>query len=912
MFPQAQGHHVIAIYREPFALGTPTTVKWREGWSVLDMAAEMDFLPDNFLEEGYVLANGKIIPTEKWDKYVPATHEITNITFHAPIQGGGGGGGKKAFALVAALALTVVTYGVGSGALLGTLSASVGTAFGVSAATGAAILAGGISLVGSLAISALSAPPVNRNDQAASGGDDGSGAIALNKASLNGNVLEPNASVPRVVGTRRVFPPFAYEPVTEIIGQDEYVTATYVLGGPHKLEDIRIGTGTVDETAEDADVHITTYDGRPQTTPVSIPEIQGRTFNLGFEMSKHGVSPDDGQIYDEPLPVYHAMTTANSPDQAWLHMMLQGLIYQPSPSSLLRIPIRIRMRKLGDTSWRDLPELHYAEATQSQRRLQIKFVFRALASGITTPRSDRGFIEARKSVPAQNVAPLGTVFNCDSYFSSGSGGDVYSQTTVGTTKVINMTLEPDVATFYLDPASWPAGAYEIQIKRGSAFLESSFTSSTYTYSGTVRDFFGNLETNLLPLNTEDVLDRMILTRLVSVRFRLPIRQANLAMINIVARNRSVDRLSVLASGYVRNWNGTNWGTIETTSNPAAHYLDVLTGQMNFDPIPEELIDFESLQDWWDRCNTEGHTCDMVVDSSTVFDTMRTIASCGYARPYQSEIWGVIQDYDRSAETPVQIFTSRNSSGLNWKKALPRLPSGLRINYADILYDYEQRQVSVYRDGQLGNDARIEQTTYEGITDIDKVIQRGRFDLRQGQFRSAIYSLSTSAEAVKCRKGSLVGINHDLVSKMRGAARIVEVLYDTSGDIEGVILDQALQVTNETLFGDVSDFRNIQNVSEVGLRTGMTIRRSNGQFSTHEVKNPTGETNEIYFTTPFPDDITDGSVWDKGNIRQVREGCLVTIGELNTVEKRYIVTEIENGEGLSANLTLVDEAPELWS
>jgi hypothetical protein len=513
-------------------------------------------------------------------------------------------------------------------------------------------------------------------------------------------------------------------------------------------------------------------------------------------------------------------------------------------------------------------------------------------------------------VPAQNQLPLGTTFTCDSYFSAGSGNDVYTAATVSTTNVVNVTLEPDIATFYLDPASWPAGAYQVEIKRGATFENANYTSNTYLYSGIIRDFFGYLTTNVMPTSTEGLLDRMGLTRFVSVRFQQPIRQENLALIHIKARNRNVDKVSVLGSGYVRNWDGTGFNTLETTSNPAAHYVDVMTSSLNADPIPEELIDFDSMSEWWDRCDSEGFTCDTVVDSSSVSEVMQTLAGCGYARPYHSEQWGVVQDYDRSAETPVQIFTSRNSSGLSWKKALPRLPSGLRINYSDINYDYDARQVMVYRDGQDGNDSRIEQTTYEGITSRDKAIQRAQFDLRQGTYRSAIYSMSVSAEALKCRKGSLVGINHDLVTKLRGAARVTEVILDDAGLITGLVLDQTVNVKNEILFDDVIDFRSAI-VPDIGIRTGCTIRRTNGQFTTHEIIDATGETDTITFAVPFADDITDGSFFDKGKIRQVKSGCLVVIGELNKVEKRYIVTEIDNGAGLSANLTLVDEAPQLW-
>lgn len=902
---------ILAVWRRPFELGTPEVAAWKDGLTILDMVCELSFLPENFLEDGVVIVDGKEIPTVEWDIFVPTNTrekgELVSVTMHMPMQGGGGGG-KRLFGLVAGIALAAVSYGIASGALLAQTSATIGTTFGISSAAASSILAAGVSLAGSLVLSALSGPPVSR---AAGPGDDGSGTSALAKASLTGNALEPNAAIPRVVGTRRVYPPFAFEPITEIEGQDEYVSAAYVLAGPHKLEDIRIGLAALSPDERDADVQLKVYDGLPDTETITIPKVQGRTFPLNVEMSTHGTNSEDQSLFSPPLPVYHAMATANGPDEAWLHILLYGLIRQDSPSDLLRVPFRIRMRKNGDTDWRYLPEIHYMDATQAQRRLQVKFIFSANPGGLTTPLSNRGFVEARKLVPGQTVEPTNSGYESDAYFSAGSGNDVYNNSTVATTNVINVRLEPDVVSFYLDPADWPAGQYDVEIKRGAAFRNTLFTSSTYVYNGAVNDFFYLRGDSVLPLTKEGLLDRISLTRFVSVRYQEPIKQRNMAMIYLRARNRSVERLSVLASGYVKNWNGTDWNTVETTSNPAAHYRDVLLGNLNFDPIPEEILDLESIQEWHERCDSESFTCDMVVESGSLFDILRILAACGYARPYQSEVWGVIQDYDRSAESPVQIFSPRNSNSLTWKKAFPRLPSGFRVNFSDRANGFDNKQLQVYRNGSPESDARIEQTTYEGITDRNKVKQRASFDLKQGQYRSAIYTMTVSADALRCRKGSLVGVNHDILANQTGSARIKEVLINSSGLIEGVVLDTKVNIINNQNFVDVQNIAQQTDFKNLGVKTGMVIRRTNSQFTTHPVSTQTGQSDTIMFSTPFAQDVTDGSVYDRGKIRQVARGCLVFTGNVQKVIKRFIVTEIEPSDGLSANITLTDEAPKLW-
>src|SRR5690606_2115731 len=126
----------------------------------------------------------------------------------------------------------------------------------------------------------------------------------------------------------------------------------------------------------------------------------------------------------------------------------------------------------------------------------------------------------------------------------------------------------------------------------------------------------------------------------------------LALIAIRATNRQIDNLRVKASGYVRDWDGDGWDTWTTTSNPAAHFKDVLDGLLAAEPIAPELIDNDSLVEWRQACIDAGYTCDMIAEGSGVADVLTTVAGCGYARPRMSETWGVIRDYDRSGEEPV--------------------------------------------------------------------------------------------------------------------------------------------------------------------------------------------------------------------------------------------------------------------
>lgn len=1097
-----------AVWREPFKLGSPHTMILPPDATLSQIVARMEVLPRDFSKRGVIMINNHEIPREFWHVVRPKNTRAI-VTFHMPVQGGGGegGGGKQVLAIVAALALAVLTAGIATFGI-----PALGIVGGTFAATA---VAAGVSLAGSLLIGALITPPTRKAD--AQDRDSGAGA-SLEPASINGNLLEPNSPVPRVIGTRRIFPPFAFEPTVEFEGQDEIVHAISVLAGPHLIEDVRVGGSKIDPEVIDADLRIQTFDGFSDSVRLNYPQRYSRTFPVQLDLSVHGTSPDDLSLFQAPLPVWHGTFTADDPDEVWLHFVMQGLLKQDELSEVLCVPLRIRMRLRGDTAWRYLPELHIADNSQSQRRMQIKIFFgQTFIVQPPTPLASRGWISARKFVPAQNVVPTGTNWNADAYFSSGAGDNIYENGTEATTNVINTTLTPDLAAFYLDHADWPRGIYDIEVIRGAVFKQSDFTSSSYTYDGDILDFYGSTSSNTLPLTRQGVLDRIAFLRAVSVKNVLPINEKNLAMVYVRARNRTVANLSVQASGYVRDLNkdvpdpvnprhvfycrfdgadaateavdesasahemtflgnaqldtaikrfgsasllldgtgdyvtapnstdfhfgtgdftihgvvrpnaitgfhvfvgldggganrgwdlyidgsgnligsvsidGTNlvncnagvvitgvqqhvafvrkagvmraylngvggtpiaeagsvfastaalaigglstgallfdghidqleivkgvalwsddftppgagdrWTNMRTTSNPAPHFRDILTGSLNFDPMPASMIDDQSLIDWRDRCETDDLRCDLVAESTTVSELLRLIASCGYARPYQSELWGVIQDYQRNAEAPVQIFTPRNMSGFSWSKAFPRLPTGFRVNYRDDEYEYSGKQLTVYRRGIAETDARLEQITYDGLVRRSDIISRAKYDLLQSELRSVIYTFTAPIESIVCRRGSLVAVNTDVLQKHYGFARVVDIELNADDEVTAIKLDSTVQVFNEIDLLSVTDMLQVADMLRVGLVSAIALRDASGAIDIHTIDASvvTGETDLIVFDPPIDTD-------------QIKVDNLISVGLLGKEYKRLLVNEIIPLENLAARLTLVDEAPELF-
>lgn len=871
------------VYRPPFSRTQPRVADLPEGLSLAEVIERMD-LPRIVKEQGRVLVGGVEVPRGAWHLVRPKAlvkGAANPITVHAPIMGGGGDSNKNPLAIIAGIGLTILSGGAAAGWFR--------TATGLFAAgsTSALFLAGGISLVGSLLLNALVPPPtLGRDDQDRTRRD----------ASVRGNVLEPNGIVPRVVGQRRVFPPLLTEPLVRFDGEDEVVEAVYGLSGPHKLEDIQIGDAPASSIPG---VEIEIREGWPGDRPLTLTRRYGRTLQFGQEVRGHQVSQDDGALLDPAVDVALAVPQAQvvatrfAPAVHELQIAFpQGLGRPSATDDLVRVPIRLRIRQRGSSTWRNLPEIHYQGADFRTLRATIALRWEEPAIVAPSVATSRGFVAAFHTTPDQETAPATDGWEADAYFYTPTGDEWMDQNNLGSTGVTHVFLSRDKAEFVLDPAEFTPGSYEIEIKRGCAFRRALFVSSAYTYGGQVRDFFAFFGTPpQIPFSREDLTDVLALQRSVSIWEENPVTTTDFALIALRARNQNIERLSVRAAGYVRDWDGTGWDEWTVTSNPAPHFRDVLIGAQNADPLPKESLDEDGLVEWRQACIDAGFTCDALVSDVSAGEAMSIIASCGYARPYHADVWGVVRDYDRSAESPVQIFTPRNSGNFRWSKAFRNLPDGLRVTYDCSLCDNEPRQISVFRPGISRDNGRMEQVRYEGLIVQADVVKRARYDLAQLEKRATLFNLDVGWDALVCRRGSLVGVVHDAVARNVGFARVVE------GGTDRVTLDTAVPFYDEPEVHAVSNIYDVEDVWLLGATTRAEVRYPTGDVVTVDLTVNESESDVLEFADPQT---------------FVPYGALVAIHAIVPEFRRMLVFDMQFRENEEATLTLVDEAPEIFA
>lgn len=883
---------ILAVYRAPFAF-TPTVERLPHGLTLAEMAARMPGLPDDFATDGVICLAGHPVPRALWHAVRPKP-ALPNgcpveVTFHAPILGGGGGegGGKNILSLVASIALVAATGFVAGGGLA--------TRFGLGAfaqgTVAANLAAAGVSLLGSALLSSLAPPPAV----------DGAGIDRDTRqgASAEGNVLDPYGGIPRVIGERKVYPSFVCEPLVLFDGPDEVVEVAYGLAGPHRISDIRVRGVPI---ADLAGVEVQVTSGWPGEPGQDMLRRYGRTELVQQELRGHVVSETDGtelaadDAGSSALPQPYRVLTRAAPDEHHIQIAFPQGLFSDQDDSRMRVPLRIRMRPAAGGAWINLPELHFAGDSPRPVRATI-----VLAWGedppLAAPSVD-GFVEARLSAPAQNVQPIFPMWVSDASFFTGSGDAWLSANNIGSTRLRRIALDRYSARIGLDPAVFPPGRWEIEILRGVAVPAASWNSAAYTVDGLRRDLFAYAGTapRLLPATRSGVTDSLALVRSVSTWNRTPTPSDRIAVIAMRARNRSIERVSCVAGGWVPDWDGTGWRDWSVTDNPVPHYVDILSGMLGADPLPLSVLDNAELVAWRSACATNGWTCNALIEGQTVDEAARIVAACGYARPYASEVWGVVRDRDRSAEVPVQILSQRNSSGLSWTKSFARPADGFRVTFRDAADDYEPRQITVWRPGHEDG-ALLEEVTYEGITTEAAARTRAAYDLAAIYARTTVYSLEAPAEALVCRRGSLVGLVHDSLDRVSGSGRVVEVRQNGGGDITHVRLDQAVPVAQEGTVDTVANMATVADVSLLGRSTGIVLRRSAGGPQVFGLSVSTGQSDLLALADP-------------ADPAGIVPGILAAVGPLHREVRRMIVAEMTPREDLVFGLSLVDEAPEI--
>lgn len=161
------------------------------------------------------------------------------------------------------------------------------------------------------------------------------------------NVANPNGVIPSVLGTHRMAPPFAALPYTEIVGDDQYITALFCVGyGPVAIRNLRIGETPIGDFK---DVAVEVLEGWPGDAPVTLYPQQ-----VLEEALSAALTVKAGAI---------RRTTASDVTGVSIDIAFPGgLVAVRSKDKKSRqlpfdVSFNLRQREFGTPTWQDLPPI---------------------------------------------------------------------------------------------------------------------------------------------------------------------------------------------------------------------------------------------------------------------------------------------------------------------------------------------------------------------------------------------------------------------------------------------------------------------------------------------------------------------------------------------------------------------------
>lgn len=348
----------------------------------------------------------------------------------------------------------------------------------------------------------------------------------------------------------------------------------------------------------------------------------------------------------------------------------------------------------------------------------------------------------------------------------------------------------------------------------------------------------------------------------------------------------IDQLNFVATAKLPVYSGSGtgqsaWNTVAKTENPASCALAAMQSDFAQQKLTEKEIDWQKIESWYTWCDEHNYTCnEYVAESISISQLLMAIASTSRAEIFRiNGKLTMVQDIERTAA--VQLFTPRNSFGYTETIMFADIPDAMAIGFVDKEAGYAENELSIYntKSGNKENEPNTSQdVSLWGVTDSEQARRLGMYKFAVTKNRPIVHKFSCDFEYLMCSKGDWIKYAGDIALAGIKQGRIAEVIYD-NGNVTGFVSDEVLPM-------------------EAGKSYAVRIRKNNAEIVLYKLKTSPGNNLEVFFEFPL-----SGS--------GLNEGDLFAFGLVNTETIDLIITDIQPGENLSADITAVEYSPAIF-
>lgn len=311
-------------------------------------------------------------------------------------------------------------------------------------------------------------------------------------------------------------------------------------------------------------------------------------------------------------------------------------------------------------------------------------------------------------------------------------------------------------------------------------------------------------------------------------------------------------------------------------------------------VPKELMLYDQFKQWADNCDRLNLKINLEVTTLKDFWTIvnQDIAPVGRGMVVQfGTKFGCIYDH---ATQPVQLFTMGNivqgSFSLSYLSTDERADS-IELTYVDAEKEYEKTTLTIYSDDYDTIDIPNQPTqiAMHGITSYEQAYREGKYQLYCNRLLTKTISFKADVEAIGCMVGDVIQVAHD-VPQWSISGRVLEALDDGS-----VILP----IDPDEITMSADQYALMIRSSEDNTLTTYSLTSLSGAYG--EVK-AVAAGNKI--------NAEDGDLFSLGKVESVVKPFTVT-GITRSKDLEYTITAIEYADGIfNENYTIPPKDPTL--
>lgn len=295
-------------------------------------------------------------------------------------------------------------------------------------------------------------------------------------------------------------------------------------------------------------------------------------------------------------------------------------------------------------------------------------------------------------------------------------------------------------------------------------------------------------------------------------------------------------------------------------------------------VPKELMLYDQFKAWADNCDTMNLKINLEI--TTVQDFWTTvnedIAPVGRGMVVQfGSKFGCI--YDHSSQ-PVQLFNMGNiiqgSFQMDYLSTEERADS-IELTFCNADKDYEQDTLTIYADDYDSLDVPNQPTqlTMNGITSYEQAYREGKYQLYCNRLLTETISFKADVECIGCMVGDVIEVAHD-VPQWAISGRVLEA--------DGATV--VLPIDPDEITMEAASY-------------GLMIRDSaTNALTTYTVTAISGTYGEVTVTCSSEIAANPGDLFSLGKIEAVTKAFTVT-GLTRSGDFEYTVSAIEYAEGI---------------